>query len=233
MRAAAAGFVGALALAACGDGTPSYTVSGNAFDFAGSPEARIAGATVTLVEDPTRTTVTAADGSFAFDGFARGDEATFDLTFPNYHPVRTGTLVIEGDVERLSFQVVHEAIYTALADSLAIQPDPTKCQIVTTVTRIGKSIYDMGAHGEAGATVAMAPATGAAEGPIYFNSSVQPERGLTETSDDGGVLFLNVTPGEYGLTATKAGATFRTFKMKCAAGLLVNASPPWGLQRLQ
>lgn len=226
--------IGGLALAACGDGATTYTVSGNAFDFAGSPEARIAGATVTLVEDPSRTAVTAADGSFAFDGFATGDEATFDLRFPNYHAIRTGTLVVgDADVERLSFQVVHDAIYTALADSLAIQPDPAKCQIVTTVTRIGKSLYDPGAHGEAGATVALGPSAGATEGPIYFNASVQPERGLTETSEDGGVLFLNVTPGEYWLTATKPGATFRTFKMKCAAGLLVNASPPWGLQRLE
>ncbi len=226
--------IGALALAACGDGTPTYRVSGNAFDFTGSPDVRLAGATITLVEDPTRTAITAADGGFAFDGFAEGEQVTFDLTYPNFHPVRTGTLVMPAaDVERLSFQVPPEAIFTVLAESLAIVPDPTKCQIVTTVTRIGRSIYDPGAHGEAGATVAIAPAVGVAEGPIYFNSSVQPERGLTETSDDGGVLFLNVTPGEYWLTATKPGATFRTFAMKCAAGLLVNASPPWGLQRLE
>ena len=234
MRGLAVGALGLIAgaLGACGDSAPTYRVSGNAFDFTGSPEVRIAGATVTLVEDPTRTTVTAADGSFAFDGFAEGDEATFDLVYPNFHPIRTGTLLIEqADVERLTFQVVPEAIYTVLANSLAITPDPAKCQIVTTVTRVGKSLYDPGAHGEAGATVAIAPA-GAEEGPVYFNASVQPERGLTETSEDGGVLYVNVAPGEYWLTATKPGATFRTFKMKCAAGLLVNAAPPWGLQRL-
>ena len=35
-----------------------------------------------------------------------------------------------------------------------IEPDESQyCQMVTTVTRVGKSIYDAGAHGEAGATV--------------------------------------------------------------------------------
>ena len=70
-------------------------------------------------------------------------------------------------------------------------------------------------------------------GPIYFNSEVRPDRTLVQTSDDGGVLFVNVPPGTYTLTGTKAGAVFTTLKMKCEAGWLVNASPPWGLQRLQ
>ncbi len=59
-----------------------------------------------------------------------------------------------------------------------------------------------------------------------------PDRALVQTSDDGGVLFVNVPPGTYTLTGTKAGAVFTTLKMKCEAGWLVNASPPWGLQRL-
>ena len=57
-----------------------------------------------------------------------------------------------------------------------------------------------------------------------------PDSKRTETSEDGGVLFANVPPGDYTWTAHKAGVKFRSVKMKCRAGWLVNASPPWGLQ---
>jgi hypothetical protein len=52
-----------------------------------------------------------------------------------------------------------------------------------------------------------------------------------QTSDDGGVLFVQVPPGDYAWTAYEAGAVFSRVRMKCRAGYLVNASPPRGLQR--
>lgn len=220
--------------AACGDDPAPVAIAGDAFFFNGGtgPDGRVVGATVTLVEDPTRTVVTAAGGHFSLDGFAPGDQATLALAFANHHPIQTGTLTVgDAGLDRVTFQVVHDAIYANLADMLGITPDPARCQVVTTVTRIGKSLYDEGAHGEAGATVTIDPPL-ATEGPIYFNSSVFPERGLTETSDDGGVLFLQVPVGDYTLTATKPGVTFRPVHITCRAGFLVNASPPWGLQAL-
>ena len=112
-----------------------------------------------------------------------------------------------------------------------VPDDANLCQMVTTVTRVGKSIYDPGAHGEDAVTVTLDPPLAAEHGPIYFNSSVVPDRSLTQTSDDGGVLFIQVPPGEYVWTARKAGAVFSRIKMACRAGYLVNASPPKGLQR--
>lgn len=47
------------------------------------------------------------------------------------------------------------------------------------------------------------------------------------------MLWANVPPGEYLLTAYKEGVVFRDVRIKCRAGMLVNASPPWGLQALQ
>lgn len=219
--------------AAAGCGSDGVSVSGDAFLFNGGPEGRIAGATVTLVEDPDRQVTTAADGHFQLDGFAEGDQVTLALAFPDHHAIQTGTLTVgTAPIERVTFQVVHDAIYDLLADMLGVTPDEaSRCQVVTTVTRVGKSLYDEGAHGEAGATVTIDPPTGS-EGPIYFNSSVLPDRALTETSDDGGVLFLQVPPGVYTLTATKPGVTFRPVTITCRAGFLVNASPPWGLQAL-
>ena len=89
------------------------------------------------------------------------------------------------------------------------------------------SIYDDGAHGEAGATVTLEPAIDPARGPVYFGADVIPDRSLTETSEDGGVLYTNVPVGTYVMRAQKDGVTFEETTMKCEAGVLVNASPPY------
>jgi len=59
---------------------------------------------------------------------------------------------------------------------------------------------------------------------------IVPDATLTATSVDGGVLFLNVPPGEYRLLATKPGKQFTQAKIRCTAGQLINAAPPYGLQ---
>ncbi len=206
------------------------SVSGNAIPFNGGNQ-RIAGATISILEQPGRQFVTSADGAFQFDDLPEGSEVTLVLDHPDYRPIQTGThrLGPQG-AERVTFQAVVPAIYDALALLLGVTPDPTKCQIVTTVTRVGRSLYDPGAHGEDGATtVLLGP--GFEEGPIYFNSGVLPDRTLHETSDDGGVLYLNADPGRYTWTASKPGAAFSSLVMTCRPDVLVNASPPWGLQR--
>lgn len=233
-------------LTACGDdnergGTPPaptptptpllVSLSGDAIPFVGGPDGRIAGAEVWILEQPERRVTTGADGHFEFDGLDAGSEVTLVMDHPEYYPIQTGTITLGPDgAERVTFQAVTYDIYDAFAEFLAIEPDPARCQMVTTVTRVGKSIYDAGAHGEAGAVVTLDPPLPAEQGPIYFNASVLPDPSLTETSEDGGVLFLQAPPGEYVWTASKPGVEFSQVKMKCRAGLLVNASPPWGLQ---
>jgi hypothetical protein len=223
----------AMLLAACGesDSPALVSVSGDAIPFIHVPDGRIPGATVSILEQPDRQVVTGADGHFQFDDLEEGGEVTFVMDHPDFFPIQTGSITLGPDgAERVTFQAVQHAVYDAFANLLGIVPDPTRCQMVTTVTRKGKSIYDFGAHGEAGATVTLDPPLPPEHGPIYFNSSVLPDRDLTETSDDGGVLFVQVPPGEYTWTAHKEGVAFSQVKMKCRAGLLVNASPPWGLQ---
>jgi hypothetical protein len=208
-------------------------LSGDAIPFIGGPNGRIEGADVSLLELPDRHVTTGPDGHFVFDGLAEGSEVTVVMSHPDYHPIQTGTIQLGPDgIDRVTFQAVTYAIYDALAALLAVTPDETnRCQMVTTVTRVGKSIYDPGAHGEEGVTVTLDPPLPAEHGPIYFNSSVLPDRRLTQTSDDGGVLFIQAPPGEYVWTAHKPGAVFSRIKMKCRAGVLVNASPSRGLQR--
>jgi hypothetical protein len=183
-------------------------------------------------EHPDRHVTTGLDGHFVFDGLEEGSEATVVLSHPDYHAIQTGTIKLGSrGIDRVTFQAVIFDIYDILAALLGVVPDDANlCQMVTTVTRVGKSIYDPGAHGEDGVTVTLDPPLAADHGPIYFNSSVLPDRALTQTSDDGGVLS-QVPPGEYTWTAHKAGAVFSRIKMKCRVGYLVNASPPKGLQR--
>ena len=83
-----------------------------------------------------------------------------------------------------------------------------------------------------GATVTITPSLPSEHGPIYFNANVIPQADLTETSDDGGVLYTNVPPGTYVLSASKDGVTFEDVTIQCEPDVLVNPSPPHGLQAL-
>jgi hypothetical protein len=217
-----------------GAGAPALvSISGDAIPFTGGPDGRIEGAAISILEMPERSTVTTSDGHFAFADLEPGSEVTLVLEHPDYVPIQTGTITLgPGGAERVTFQAVTPAIYAAFEGVLQLEADPSKCQMVTTVTRVGKSMYDAGAHGEAGATVTLDPPLPDEQGPIYFNASVVPDRSLTETSDDGGVLFVQAPPDRYRWTAVKPGVEFTEVTMKCRAGWLVNASPPWGLQAL-
>jgi hypothetical protein len=216
-----------------GSCTLHVTLSGDAIPFIGSPTGRIAGADVSVLELPDRHVTTGVDGRFVFDGLEEGSDVTVVMRHPEYHPIQTGTFRLgPNGIDRVTFQAVTPLIYDALASLLGVVPDEAnRCQMVTTVTRVGRSIYDPGAHGEDRVTVTLDPPLPAEHGPIYFNSSVLPDRALTETSDDGGVLFIQVPPGAYVWTARKPGAVFSRVRMTCRPGYLVNASPPRGLQR--
>ena len=209
-------------------------VSGNAFGFPNYEY--VVGATVTILEMPGKSATTDDEGYWEFTDLPAGEEATFVLDDPeeNYIPINTKTFTLpETDMEQVTFQAPDQLTYAVLVEYLRIVIDDTACQMVSTVTVFGKSIYDEGAHGEEGATVTIDPTVTEDHGPIYFDSLVLPDPTLTETSDDGGVLFINVPEGVYTLSAQKTGVEFISPKMKCMAGYLVNASPPYGIQALE
>jgi hypothetical protein len=216
-------------------GAPKIKVSGNAFAFAlpGTPYGRIEGAEISVLEDSNFKTTSVADGYFEISGLPAGMEATFVLKKDGFPRAQTKTFTLpDKDLEKVTFQVPDLQLVDLLAASIGVSVDTKKCQMVTTITRVGKSIYDDGAHGEQDATVSIDPAVAPEKGPIYFNSSVMPDKTLNKSSDDGGVLFVNVDPGEYVLEAAKTGVKFEKLKLKCRANTLVNASPPYGLQAL-
>jgi hypothetical protein len=234
MRTASFFLLALFVLASCGGSSTTTTISGDAFDFGLGITGGISNAHVFVLEDPTLTTTTDAGGHFVISNVPIGSDASLVMEHPDYILIQTATFdVPEAGLSRVTFQAVTPDTRDALAAVLSLTVDDARCQMVTTVTRIGRSVYDPGAHGEAGVLVTIEPPLPTASGPIYFNSSVIPDPSLTETSDDGGVLFTNVPEGTYTWTATKAGATFAQVRMTCRAGVLVNAAPPWGLQRLE
>lgn len=215
------------------DGPATATVTGTAFAFAlpGEDYGLVAGGTVSLLEVPDVMATTASDGTFTIEGVPADQSLTFVLEAEGFPETSTKTFdAIGRDLDRVTFQVPDDGLFDTLASFLGITPDPQMCQIVSTVTRVGKSLFDDGAHGEEGATVRIDPVPSEGEGPIYFGGDVLPDRTLTETSDDGGVLFVNLPPGTYTLSAQKGGMTFESVVVECRAGVLVNASPPYGLQ---
>lgn len=212
-------------------------VRGDAFSFS-LGQGRVGGAVVRSLEHPGRCAVTDEDGRFALGGFAPGEAVTLTLERQGYAPTQTGTRSLPpGGLERVTFQAPTVEIFRLIAGISGVGPAPGTCQIAATVTEIGRSLYDDApSHGEAGATVTLDPLPEGVRGPIYFRylapGLIVPDRSLGETTRDGGVLFLETPPGEYTLTAHKEGARFTQAQVRCRAGWVVNASPPFSLQAL-
>lgn len=216
-----------------GDGGVAVRGHGHIFGPNGGP---VRDAVVTVLEHPGWCARTGTDGAYAFTGFTPGERVTLEMHHENHWPVQTPTLVVAPEgLERVGFQSPTNGIFRVLAQYLRITPEPDRCQIATTVVAAAyRGTYDPGGHGEVGATVTIDSPLPAEAGPVYFRylspSAIVPARELTETSLDGGVLFLNVPAGDYVLSAHKAGVRFNQVAIRCRAGMLVNASPPWGLQ---
>jgi hypothetical protein len=248
---------------ACGDssGAEQVSFSGIAWSFTlpGTPYGRIAGATVSVLERPELSTTTNEDGEFRIEGLAVGSEATLVLEHTEHPLTYTKTHTVPAtDLDDLTFQIPTWTVFSLIEGVLGAQSDPDKCNIVSTFTRYGKTIGDAGHHGEPGAVLSVSPANNAEEGPIYFNDAVIPDRSRSYSSLDGGVLLLNVEPGQYTLSGAcvddpseliaeyppednegqslrcqTEDVAFESILMKCEAGVFLNASPSYGLQALE
>lgn len=222
---------------------------------------RIEGAEISVLEMPELDTTTNDEGEFTIEGIPAGAEATFVLEHDRYPLTYTKTHTLgDTDITDLTFQVPNEGLYAVIETLLEVQSDPEKCQMVSTFTRYGKTIGDAGHHGQAGAVLEIESPDGATvqEGPIYFGDNVTPDRARDYSSLDGGVLILNADPGDYTLRASCVSepglvedflaeyppetdedlrcqtedVEFEPVRMKCRAGVFLNASPSYGLQAL-
>lgn len=264
----------ALSFAGCGDSTtsgsggnvgPTVTFSGIAwsFELPGTPYGRISGAKVSILEMPALETTSNDDGEFTIVGLPVGAQATPVLEHPDHPLTYTKTHTVpDTDLDDLTFQIPTNSVFALIEAGLVgggvIEGiDPGKCQMVSTFTRFGKTIGSPGHHGEPGAILSIAPENMSEAGPIYFGDDVLPDPSRTYSSLDGGVLVLNIEPGDYTWSAScvedptdmiaeyppednegeslrcqTEDVEFESILMKCRAGVFLNASPSYGLQAL-
>ena len=204
------------------------SISGTAYTF-NTPDP-IAGATVSLVEFPDISAITAADGSYHLDVPA-GAIVTPVIEADGHHSVHLQTFTLDPDhegltIEGANFQTPSTDIYEALRGLITgfVGKDPfegNSCVVVTTVSDkkvVGMTFDDFinfHPHGKPGATVAIEPAVSQ---PIYFNADVLPDLAQTEVSNDGGALWTNVPAGSDTLSAQLVGTGRATAKVTCEAG---------------
>ena len=220
---------------------PLAHVRGTAYTF-NTPDP-IAGATIRVEELPDVSAITGVDGSYELE-LPAGATVTAYIEAEGHHSIRVQTLTLDDahdgtELDGVNFQTPSNTIYDGLKALVGgfVGRDPFEggCVIVTTVgdARMVGMTFDefinFHPHGVEGATVAIEPALAT---PIYFNDDVLPDIAQMTSSGDGGVLFANVPPGEYTLSATHPSEEFVTVNVRCEEGWVVNANPVWGLHAI-
>lgn len=217
------------------DHTPVHSAWGTVWDAAYFLIPPMKGAEVSIVEYPGRKVIADSAGHFRFDGLKEGSQVTFRILKQGYLPYYTETYTIDttdlGPVAIQAANLIEVAGFAYFSESV---PDMRKGFIASTVsTQDPATFVNLGFPGEAGCTVSIDPPLPPELGPIYFDEQTLPRRYLTETTRDGGILYVNVPPGEYTIYAHKSGIEFRPIKVKVFAGALTNATPPFGLRKLR
>lgn len=200
-----------------------------------------------IVEHPELTATAEADGTFelVLEGVEDGASITprflgGEIDGVEYEPSSQRTFSLEGDLECVYYQSVTTPVFgllTTLLEDAGLPVDPGKCHVVTTVQDATVTQAcgweDYKAHDPHGVAGILATLEGAPGPAVYFNEDVFPDPSLTESSIDGGVLWLNLEVGaSYEISAVDpSGAmSFEPFSVTCHEPGLVNATPPWGLR---
>ena len=197
-------------------------------------------ATITILETNQQLT-TDDQGQFGPISYPIGKPITLVLEKFGYKTTQTGTVIVPpegltGPYDKLTFQVPSIETYYFLASIIGAKMDSNNCHVTTTITAYHKTMNDI-PQGEAEASVTLAPYIN--ETPFYFDifksgilkGKTNPfTKGLTSTSEDGGVAFFNIPPSDkpYVISAVKAGVTFTEAQFLCRKGAFINISPPRG-----
>jgi hypothetical protein len=213
-------------------------IKGTAYSF--DNQDPIAGATIRARGAPGASATSRADGSYRLEVPNRSNVTPY-IEAEGYHGIFLQTFSTHGrTLRKVNFQIPTDRTYRALAALLDVKldenGDPARCAIVSTVST--KKIRNLsfrefiayGAHGVPGATAATRPRL---PDPIYFNENVIPDRSLSETSKDGGVIWTEVPRGTYRVSADHPSKRFASFRATCRNGRVVNANPPQGLYQLR
>jgi hypothetical protein len=215
------------------------TVEGVVYQF--MTHAPLGGAMVTTLQFPDIVALTDSQGRYALEGIPVGAEFTPYTLLQEHVPSAHQTFTAEQDMDLVLVQLVHRDVFGALAGGLGqagLQIDlENACHVVTTI-----SVPEAGQvadweeflqFGDAGrlpdATATISPGAGT---QLYFNEQVQPDPSLASSTTDGGVLWVNLEPGRYTLSASHTDHSFPEVVVDCAPGRFINASPPNGLTAL-
>jgi len=209
-------------------------LSGTAYTF--NTRSVIVGAEIRIDELPDRVAVTDETGAWELE-LPIGVDVTPYIVAAGHHTIYLQTFHTGPDeIEQVNFQtptdVVYDLLYFVLEFFLGRPPFEDGCVIVSTVSDplvVGMTFDEFihfAPHGVAGATASGTPAL---PEPIYFNDAVIPDPSQELTSGDGGVLWANVPPGVYEVSASHPEVEFATFTATCVQNRVINANPPWGL----
>lgn len=167
------------------------------------------------------------------------------LPWKNYKDTQTGTYIVSkhglvGPFNNVTFQVplmsTYHLLKAIIVEERGISLDPSKCNVVTTVTAYHKTLND-DPQGEPGAVIVLrhlGKLVHLKNKPFYFGimkGKTNPfTPNLKQTSLDGGVLIYNLRPSKipYEITAKKSGVRFNRRFFLCQAGEFINLSPPNG-----
>tara|TARA_R110000868_G_scaffold244441_8_gene500764 strand:+ start:2066 stop:2830 length:765 start_codon:yes stop_codon:yes gene_type:complete len=158
-----------------------------------------------------------------------------------YKTTQSSTIMVPrgglaGNYDNITFQAPSLETFYFLSNIVGATIDDNSCHVTSTITAYHKTLHDV-PQGEENAVVTLTPAVN--EVPFYFGiyesgplkGKTNPfTRGLTKTSEDGGVAFFNLPPREqpYVMSATKNGVKFSEALFICKKGSFINISPPRG-----
>ncbi len=214
-------------------GTTAIRGTAYKFGYEGGP---VVGAVIRIVEAPELVTKTGADGIYTL-AVPRGAAVTPYVEHPDFVTMHLQTYTFADEIgpKNVNFQMVPQIYYDAFSGALNIEPDPLRCQISSTANTKDvfglerNAFYAYGAHGIADVTVSAVPDLGP---PVYFSKVTIPDKNLTVTTTDGGIVWANVPPGVYTVQGQHATRAIAPFVATCVPGRFINAGPPWGLREV-
>lgn len=193
------------------------------------------------VNETGETFTTDSEGKFGPFQYPVGKPITLTFNKWAYKETQSATVIVPSEglntpYTNITFQVPAIQTFYILAGVIGASIDENSCHLTTTITAYHKTMDD-DPQGIAGARVVISPQVDVT--PFYFDifrsgplaGKTDPfTKGLTETSEDGGVALINIPPRDepYTLTAEKQGVTFSKVQFMCKKGVYINLSPPQG-----
>ncbi|WP_133406503.1 carboxypeptidase-like regulatory domain-containing protein [Parashewanella tropica] len=194
------------------------------------------------------------DGRMYHFNYPVGQQLDLLFTHKGYKTTQSGTFTVPskgftGEHNNISWQAIPSFLWFLVKNIVELdtstQMNNSDCQVIATVTAYDRTLDD-DPQGEPNATVNLQNVktgeTGVGFDKTYYfgilGGKTLPIPGLKETTADGGVIFMNVQPGQYKIIAEKAGVQFSQPEFNCDPTIwkaegkneldVINLSPPQG-----